>query len=85
MAVVGKPDEVVGEKIVAILSLRPLPGGNSPNANLTLEFSTDKTAVAMEGNARLLKPFLQDKLAHYKQPKEVMLVDSIPRNHMGKV
>ena len=79
---VGKPDEVVGEIIVAVLSLRKPDGSN---ANLTLEFSSEKTEAAKGNNAKLLKPFLQDKLAHYKQPREVVIVDSIPRNHMGKV
>ena len=32
-----------------------------------------------------LKDYLQDKLAGYKQPREYIVVDAIPRNHMGKV
>ena len=78
---VGKPDESVGEIIVAILTLRKPDG----TADLTLEFSNERSAAALRDNAKLLKPFLQDKLAHYKQPRDVVIVDSIPRNHMGKV
>ena len=32
-----------------------------------------------------LQTYLQDKLAPYKQPREYVFVEAIPRNHMGKV
>ena len=37
------------------------------------------------GQAEELKLFLKDKLAHYKIPKRVIVVDFLPRNHLGKV
>lgn len=64
-AVLGSPDEILGEKVVSVIVLRDKSKWSDPNASL--------------------REFLHDKLAKYKQPKEVLIVDSIPRNHMGKV
>ncbi len=32
-----------------------------------------------------LNTFLEDKLARYKQPKELMIIDALPRNALGKI
>jgi non-ribosomal peptide synthetase component E (peptide arylation enzyme) len=34
---------------------------------------------------RLMTSFLRDKLASYKIPKKMKIIESIPKNHMGKV
>lgn len=45
--------------------------------------------VAIQKDAKQVKHalqgYLQDKLAPYKQPREYIFVEAIPRNHMGKV
>ncbi len=63
--VLGVPDDMLGERVIAILMLRDKKKWADPPADL--------------------RDYLFDKLAKYKQPKEVKIVDTIPRNHMGKV
>jgi malonyl-CoA/methylmalonyl-CoA synthetase len=62
-AVIGCPDAEWGERVVALVVLRP---------------GTTEEEVA------LIK-FCRDRLAAYKTPKCVILVDALPRNAMGKV
>ena len=38
-----------------------------------------------DGLAEELKAFVYDRLEHYKYPREVVFVDSLPRTHLGKV
>ena len=80
-AVVGRPDEALGEIIVAILVLRE----TSAELGLGLNLVQGITKSQREKNAKLLTSYLKDKLTYYKQPREVAVVESIPRNHMGKV
>ena len=63
--VLGVPDDMLGEKVIAILMLRDKKQWADPHVDL--------------------RDYLYDKLAKYKQPREVRIVDTIPRNHMGKV
>lgn len=124
-AVVGVPDDVLGEKVLAILVLRPDAAGErclllfvvkccvkgllslcTPSPQLiSLSLMSNHipsislhSLTASAGAADLfaaqkdvkqlrqaLKDYLQDKLAAYKQPREYLVVDAIPRNHMGKV
>jgi long-chain acyl-CoA synthetase len=62
-AVLGVPDERLGERVVAFVEL-------SPGA------SYDEAA---------LRKRLEQSLARYKQPAELHVVESMPRNAMGKV
>ena len=32
-----------------------------------------------------VRSFLKDRIAQYKQPQELFIVENIPRNHLGKV
>lgn len=69
-AVVGLPSEQWGQKVAAILVLRP-------------------DAAASGRNGRAWGPMdmrraLKDRLASYKIPQEMKILDSIPRNAMGK-
>lgn len=52
-------------------------------------FTVTGDLVAIQKDAKqvrqALQTYLQDKLAPYKQPREYVFVDAIPRNHMGKV
>jgi malonyl-CoA/methylmalonyl-CoA synthetase len=62
-AVVGKPDDDLGERIVAFV-------------------------VAEEGasaSSQELEDFVASMLAPHKRPREVHLIDELPRNEMGKV
>jgi len=63
VAVIGAPDDKWGERVVAVVALKP-------GAQLTLE---------------ALQAFGSAKLARYKLPRELRLVDELPRNPTGKV
>jgi long-chain acyl-CoA synthetase len=64
-SVVGIPDPVVGEKIVAAVVLKP-------------EYrKPDEVEKLME--------FCRQKLAEYKQPSQIILVDEIPKSLVGKM
>ena len=64
VAVVGDPDEVLGERVAAVVVLRP-------EAQLTLEEMLD---------------FLRErKIASFKLPERLQLIEALPRNPVGKV
>jgi long-chain acyl-CoA synthetase len=62
-AVVGRPDDRLGEEVVAFLSLKP---GSA---------TTPEEVVA----------FCKERLAAYKYPREVRLVEALPKGPSGKV
>jgi long-chain acyl-CoA synthetase len=62
-AVVGRPDERLGEEVVAFVSLRP---GSA---------AEPEEVVA----------FCRERLAAYKYPREVVVVDELPKGPSGKV
>ncbi|WP_236649805.1 AMP-binding enzyme [Micrococcus luteus] len=62
-AVVGVPDERLGEEIAAFVSLAP--------------------GSAVTGEE--LQAFAADRLARYKQPREVTVLDGLPKNATGKI
>lgn len=66
-AVVGEPDEVWGERVVAVIEPR---AGESSGERL------DERGVV---------DFCAGRLARYKCPRRVVLVDELPRNTVGKV
>ncbi|MDJ0271752.1 MAG: AMP-binding protein, partial [Aigarchaeota archaeon] len=63
-AVVGIPDPVVGEKIVAAVVLKP---GYGPE------------------QVKTLHELCRSKLAEYKRPSEIVLVDELPKSLVGKM
>ena len=69
VAVVGAPDRVWGERIVAAVVLRPADGP-SPSPEALLEE---------------LSSFCARSLAAYKRPREVRVVEELPRNALGKI
>ena len=69
VAVIGRPDDKWGEIPVAVVALGPSPDA-PPASNLTL--------VDVE-------IFLTERLARYKHPKVLEIVDALPRNPSGKV
>uniref|UniRef100_A0A2M4BFI6 Putative acyl-coa synthetase family member 3 mitochondrial isoform x2 n=1 Tax=Anopheles marajoara TaxID=58244 RepID=A0A2M4BFI6_9DIPT len=66
VAVLGVPDETWGQRVVAVISLRPEVAPDT--------FSIPKLLV-----------WLEQKLPKQAIPKEVRLVEEVPRNAMGKI
>ncbi|GAB5357667.1 hypothetical protein AAMO2058_000394000 [Amorphochlora amoebiformis] len=64
MVVLGAPDEIWGERVIAVVCWR------------------DSRKALNEDD---LKAFLDDKLAAYKIPREIISVSEIPKNAMGKI
>ena len=64
VAVIGVPDPVYEERVVALV--RPTPGAPPP--------PTDDVIA-----------FVRARLAGFKTPKEVYIVDDFPRNAVGKI
>ncbi|MBT1002759.1 long-chain fatty acid--CoA ligase [Paenarthrobacter sp. DKR-5] len=67
-AVVGRPDELNGEEIVAVVALKPEAAGG------------DKDALAGE-----IQQFVKDRIAAYKYPRSVLIVDALPKGPTGKI
>jgi malonyl-CoA/methylmalonyl-CoA synthetase len=70
VAVVGVPSDKWGQKIAAVIILDPVHADSGKG---------DKKWGAMD-----MRRALRDKLANYKIPQELKIVDAIPRNAMGK-
>jgi len=67
VAVVGRPDPVMGEEVVAFVSLRP---------------DADNAAAA---DPEALAAFAAERLARYKLPRSIRVLDALPKNAMGKI
>ncbi|NYE93793.1 long-chain acyl-CoA synthetase [Psychromicrobium silvestre] len=65
-AVKGRPDEVHGEEVIAVVSLKP---GFAGTAELSAE----------------IRDFVKDRIAAYKYPREVHIVDALPKGPTGKI
>ena len=66
VAVIGTPDEVMGEQVTAFVQLRAGEVGTPALADALVEFS-------------------RERLSHFKCPREVRFVESLPRLPNGKV
>jgi acyl-CoA synthetase (AMP-forming)/AMP-acid ligase II len=66
VAVVGTPDEVMGEQVTAFVQLRDG------------EVASDKLAEE-------LIDYCRERLSHFKCPREVRFVESLPRLPNGKL
>ena len=69
VAVLGAPDRVWGERIVAAVVLKPDAG----------------PAASSEALLEELSAFCAESLADYKRPREVRVVEELPRNALGKI
>jgi acyl-CoA synthetase (AMP-forming)/AMP-acid ligase II len=96
-AVVGVEDEMLGERVIAVITLRKTPPSSSSSSSDAVSSNASKASssvapadlVAIEGDPdkllEAIRLFLAPKLASYKQPKQIVVKQEIPRNHMGKV
>jgi long-chain acyl-CoA synthetase len=66
-AVIGRPDDRLGEEVVAFVSLRP--GSDADPQQLPQEIIA----------------FCKERLAAYKYPREVVVIDDLPKGPSGKV
>jgi len=69
VAVVGAPDRVWGQRIVAAVVLHPSSGPAPSSESLLEELSS----------------FCAKSLADYKRPRDVRVVEDLPRNALGKI
>lgn len=68
VAVVGAPDDDLGQRIVAyVVPESPVPVGRT--GALSAELTT----------------YVAERLSHHKRPRDVVFLDALPRNAMGKV
>jgi acyl-CoA synthetase (AMP-forming)/AMP-acid ligase II len=72
--VVGVSDPTYGEVIAAVV----VPSLSRPATGAA-------TTAAPIVTVQTVRGFLQDRLAPYKHPRVVRVVDAIPRNQLGKV
>jgi long-chain acyl-CoA synthetase len=62
-AVIGRPDERLGQEVVAVVTLKP--GADATSENLIA--------------------YCKERLAAYKYPREVRIVDELPKGPTGKI
>jgi acyl-CoA synthetase (AMP-forming)/AMP-acid ligase II len=70
-AVIGVPDEQYGQRLAAFVVLNG-PGG---------ERSDGGDPVTVD----VLKQYVRDNLANYKVPRDITILDELPRNSTGKI
>ena len=74
----SKIDEITGIKESAVFGVPHPDFGEGLTAVVVLEKDTVITA-------NVVKVYLKNDLAKFKQPKQIFIVDELPRNTMGKV
>jgi malonyl-CoA/methylmalonyl-CoA synthetase len=84
VAVFGIPDDVVGEKVVAVAVAAEgrLPGSNTATDTNRLDLIKTPEAAKLAAEVRTEA---KKHMAAYKVPAVIAFVPSIPRNAMGKV
>lgn len=70
-AVVGRPDDVHGEEIYAVVGLKAGSGAGDQAGSVAL--------------AEEIKEFAKERLAAYKYPRQVFIVDALPKGPTGKI
>jgi malonyl-CoA/methylmalonyl-CoA synthetase len=86
--VFGLKDDILGEKIVAVLRLFKDCEHNAKPEEDLLDVEKETQSMHLCDKETLkshLQSFLSHRLARYKQPREFIVVDTIPLNHLGKV
>jgi malonyl-CoA/methylmalonyl-CoA synthetase len=93
-AVLGLPDEVYGEKIVAMIAVKQVSGGQGQQAEQTQgQQQTQQPGQQQQQQQQQLagpsdeelRSFCQARLPLYQVPQAIIRVPAIPRNAMGKV
>ena len=81
-AVVGAPDAVFGERVVAFLVTK-----GEPDAGDHDEPEADESAAQDESAAvaASVMQFAKQRLGGYKVPQRLLVVDALPRNPSGKI
>lgn len=68
-AVVGRPDELHGEEIIAVVALKEgADGADNP-----------------EELAERIREFVKERVSAYKYPRRVVIVDALPKGPTGKI
>jgi acyl-coenzyme A synthetase/AMP-(fatty) acid ligase len=78
VAVVGQIDAIFGEIVTAIVVQRQ-PNNDGAGGKSSDDLDQHHLLTAD------LKDFLKSRMAMYKQPRKYHIVETIPRNLMGKV
>lgn len=81
-------DEVEGIRESAVIGLPHTDFGEAVTAVLVVEDSAVEDALGESGEPGVvgrIKSHLSDGLAKFKQPKQYVVLDELPRNAMGKV
>lgn len=68
-AVLGRPDPVHGEEIIAVVALKEGAAGADQPARLAEE----------------IRDFVKDRIAAYKYPREVRIIGTLPKGPTGKI
>lgn len=91
LAVLGTPDETYGERVAALVVLKPAAVASGKYAPTPAAGAGGGAAAAASGQVDAgrvlaeLRSFASGQLVHYKLPTVAKVVAEIPRNAMGKV
>jgi acyl-CoA synthetase (AMP-forming)/AMP-acid ligase II len=90
VAVSSIPDKISGELIIAVLVLRKIQDVSFEQSDLQFETVWNNTNLNDDAMQNIFEhhirtDFLEKLLSPYKHPKKYYFVNSLPRNHLGKV
>lgn len=84
-AVIGADDEQYGQRLVAFVVLNATGGERSDGENTGGERSDGESAGETDRAVDVLKQYVRDNLANYKVPRDIVVLDELPRNSTGKI
>jgi long-chain acyl-CoA synthetase len=83
--VVGKKDPMRGELPVAFVEMKDAPSDRGPGASPGTAGTADPATGKFPFDEKALIQWCRSKLAGYKVPDEIRVLDALPRNATGKV